>query len=308
MTNAPAISVVICSHNPRRDYLDRVLGALRAQTLPFNQWEILLVDNASAESVKDRCDLSWHPRARVVREEKVGKIHALLTAIRQTESPLIAIVDDDNIVASDYLAVGMRLGTTHPHLGAWGGSCLPEFEIQPPGFLQKYLNRLAVSTVTRARWSNSYVDFDAIPPGAGMILRREIAERYRGLVENDPVRTALGPTGKHLTRCDDTDLAWTAIDAGLGLGRFPELQLTHLIPRRRVEPDYMLELIEGDAASRVVLDRIRGLDTVSSSARGVHPLRALWLRYRLPKFDYEAWEAARRGVRLGIEMLRKLGL
>jgi len=61
------ISVVICSHNPRVDYLARMLGALQAQTLPSSDWELLFVDNASSSRLEDICDLSWHPNARYIR-------------------------------------------------------------------------------------------------------------------------------------------------------------------------------------------------------------------------------------------------
>jgi cellulose synthase/poly-beta-1,6-N-acetylglucosamine synthase-like glycosyltransferase len=47
-----AVSVVIPTHNPRMDYLARVLEALRAQTLPREQWEIIVVDNGSRVSLK----------------------------------------------------------------------------------------------------------------------------------------------------------------------------------------------------------------------------------------------------------------
>src|SRR5712671_4531106 len=41
------ISVVLCTYNPREDYLRRVVDGLRAQTLPQGQWEFIVVDNAS---------------------------------------------------------------------------------------------------------------------------------------------------------------------------------------------------------------------------------------------------------------------
>jgi glycosyltransferase involved in cell wall biosynthesis len=41
------LTVLLCSHNPRRDYLQRTLNSLRAQTPPEEEWELLLVDNAS---------------------------------------------------------------------------------------------------------------------------------------------------------------------------------------------------------------------------------------------------------------------
>jgi hypothetical protein len=45
----PKISVAICTHNPRRSYLQQTLDGLRAQTLPTTEWELMLIDNRSDE-------------------------------------------------------------------------------------------------------------------------------------------------------------------------------------------------------------------------------------------------------------------
>jgi len=62
------ISVIICTHNPRPDYFSRVLAALRQQTLPLSEWELLVIDNQSAEPIAGRLNLTWHPAAQVIRE------------------------------------------------------------------------------------------------------------------------------------------------------------------------------------------------------------------------------------------------
>ncbi len=72
----PDVSVILCTHNPRADYLDRVLVGLRRQTLSFQHWELLLIDNASKESVADRFDIGWHPNGRHVREDELGLTEA----------------------------------------------------------------------------------------------------------------------------------------------------------------------------------------------------------------------------------------
>lgn len=33
------LSVIICTHNPKAEYLQRVLDGLAAQTLPMSQWD-----------------------------------------------------------------------------------------------------------------------------------------------------------------------------------------------------------------------------------------------------------------------------
>ena len=67
-----SVSVILCTHNPRPDYLDRVLASLRGQTLPAEQWEFLLVDNASKQPLAETWDISWHSCGRHVREEELG--------------------------------------------------------------------------------------------------------------------------------------------------------------------------------------------------------------------------------------------
>ena len=47
------LSVIICTFNPRVDYLERALAALRAQTVPANRWELIAVDNNSSAPSAD---------------------------------------------------------------------------------------------------------------------------------------------------------------------------------------------------------------------------------------------------------------
>src|SRR5580692_10629321 len=112
------VSVIICSHNPREDYLRRVLDALKAQTLPAKDWELLLVDNASKEPLAGRFDLSWHPNARHVREEKTGLTHARLHGIAEAKGNLLVFVDDDNVLRADYLEASLKIAADYPKLGA----------------------------------------------------------------------------------------------------------------------------------------------------------------------------------------------
>src|SRR5437867_11640557 len=95
------VSVIICTHNPRPDYLRRVLDALKAQTLPMEQWELLLIDNASSEGLVDVWDLSWHPSAHHIRENELGKTPSVLRGIKESAGELLVLVDDDNVLAPD---------------------------------------------------------------------------------------------------------------------------------------------------------------------------------------------------------------
>src|SRR5262245_7670464 len=82
------VSVVICTHNPRSDYLQRCLVALDRQTLSKDFWELIIVDNASTPEMAPPKALAWHPRARFVSEPKLGLTPARLCGIRAAQGEL----------------------------------------------------------------------------------------------------------------------------------------------------------------------------------------------------------------------------
>ena len=109
------LSVIICCHNPRRDYLERVLEALKAQTLSTDNWELLVVDNASESLVSASHNISWHPNARHVREENLGLTRARLRGIAESSADLLIFVDDDNVPGyRTTMATAVRLFQNHP--------------------------------------------------------------------------------------------------------------------------------------------------------------------------------------------------
>ncbi len=250
------ISAIICTHNPRADYLPRVLDALRAQTLPLTDWELLLVDNASKEPLAGRIDLAWHPHARHLREEKTGLTHARLCGIAAASGELLVFVDDDNVLRADYLAACQKISANFPGLGAWSGSCLPEFEMEPAAELRPWLAGLVIEKITLPVWAKLRTSSAATPMGAGMVVRQSQARHYRELALKDPLRQSLDRSGQALGGGGDTDMALCGFDLGLGAGRFPELELTHLIPARRVTLEYLEGIHAGFGYGGVVMNAI----------------------------------------------------
>src|ERR1039458_3938551 len=139
----PQISVIICTHNLNQDYLRRTLGGLKRQTLVNSRWELLLIDNASARPLSSEVDLTWHSNARHIREEELGLTPARLRGIRESSGELLVFVDDDNVLADNYLEVAIDVAAKHPHIGAFGGSVRGEFETPPPEWIGPYLSGLA---------------------------------------------------------------------------------------------------------------------------------------------------------------------
>jgi glycosyltransferase involved in cell wall biosynthesis len=248
------LSVIICSHNPRPDYLDRVIAALRRQTLPAGQWEFLLVDNASQTPLASRWDLSWHPRARHVSESELGLAVARRRGMRESSGDILVFVDDDNLLAPDYLARVECIDGEWPQLGVWGSGAIDaEFEQQPPPHLSKYLPLLALRKAESLQWSDAFpCRKEATPWGAGQCVRRSVADAYVEHCAKSFVQIT-GRRGSELTGAEDEEICFVACTRGLGVGTFPELALTHLIPARRVRDEYIVGLIEGTKTSELLL-------------------------------------------------------
>jgi glycosyltransferase involved in cell wall biosynthesis len=252
------ISIIICTHNPRRDYLDKVLGALQAQTLPFKDWEVLLVDNASSQLLSSGIDISWHPNALHIREEQLGLTPARLRGIRESQAELLIFVDDDNVLDSDYLEETLRISKEFSFLGAWGGEIRGEFEVSPPDWAKPYLPYLALREFKRDKWSNLLHQHETTPCGAGLCVRKSVANQYLELTYNDQKRLGLDRKGKLIISGGDSDLAFTACDMGLGTGQFTALKLTHLIPANRLDESYLLKLSESMTYSNTIVQAVRG--------------------------------------------------
>jgi glycosyltransferase involved in cell wall biosynthesis len=279
--SVPGISVIVCTHNPRTEYLSRVIGALAAQTLPREQWELVLVDNASEQP------LAAPENGRVTREATLGLTHARLRGIAETTGEVIVFVDDDNVLAPDYLAHAATIGREWPQLGTWGGQAFPEWHEAPQEWTRRFWNWIGIREFRGDLWSNIPNDTRTAPFGAGMCVRRKVAEAYAHSLATDPVRRALGRTGTRLTGSEDSDLAFTACDLGLGNGIFERLTLTHLMPARRTEEDYLLQLIESQTFSHTMLLHRRGHTAVgpSRAQKLLHAWQSLFVDDRDRRFD-----------------------
>jgi len=269
------VGVVICTHNARPDYFSRCLTALRAQTLSSEQWDLLIVDNLSDLPVASAIDLSWHPSARVVDELKLGLTLARLRGIRESRGDLLVFVDDDNVLAPDYLQRAVANANEYPFLGAWSGQCLPEFDVAPPEWTRRYWGALCIRQFDRDTWSNLPLLPDTMPCGAGLCVRREVALHYLGLYDRGVRSVILDRVGSSLVSGGDNDLAACACDLNLGVGLFCGLKLVHLMPPQRLTEDYLCRLVEGIEFSGTILSAERG---VLPPARGLIGKMTDWLR------------------------------
>ena len=287
------ITVIIPTYNPKPGILQRTLDALKDQTLPMKEWELMLIDNASSDSLSKKL-ISWHPNGRVVREDTLGLTHARLRAIKEAKGDLLVWVDDDNILVPKYLESARDHFKMFDKLGAAGGPSIAEYLEETPPWYEPNLAPIGCrdlgKEITIASWDNEYPRCS--PIGAGMVTRTEAIKKWAEVITGDPVRLALGRTGEQLTSGEDNDINLVILREGWNVGYFPSLRLTHLIPGGRLTLDYQKKI------SRVAFrDFIRVLN--------IHGLRpwpkiAKWtVRPRIIKawFTHKAWKGKNNAIR-----------
>lgn len=261
--------------------------------MPASDWELLLVDNASSPPIA-AADVA---PARVIVEPQLGLTHARRRGLREARGEVLVLVDDDNVLAADYLEQVVALFAAHPRVGAIGGRSLPEFETEPPAWVREFDNLLACRDLGAAPLLSHglrpagapHNQYPACAPiGAGMALRRAAAEAWL-----EQAGSAITDRqGDRLTSGGDNDIVLAAMRAGWEVGYFPQLTLTHLIPSARTTPEYLARLNEGIARSWVqVLHRH---DTCP------WPPIATWtvpLRQAKAWFTYRAWAGPAERIR-----------
>lgn len=243
------ITVVIVTHNPRPDLLRRTLAALWVQTFPIPDWELVVVDNASVSALTaDVLDAS-PVAARLVREERLGIAFARFAGIDAARNEITVFVDDDNLLAPNYLASASAFLKAHPEVGALGGLIEPEFESMAPAWVLAHVDLLAVRDLGRqtiiSDWNQGKRrEFPWCSPyGAGLVSRTDCLRRYREYAESgNPI--SIGRVGlKKLAGSEDAEMILKGVlAAGLQVAYVPTLRVQHVIPAHRLKFAYLRRL------------------------------------------------------------------
>lgn len=255
------LSVIVCTYNPKEEVFSRSLQSIEAANRYYGVNEIIIVDNNSSNPVKDNSYvasfLSNNPNAKVVKEEKQGLTPARIKGIKESVSDTIVFVDDDNFLHENFFEKGMQVAEKKSYIGAWSGQVLLKFEKTPEEWTRKYWGLLVHREFENDQWSNFPHLPETMPCGAGLFLRRTVAEHYLHLHDSGERNIQLDRSGNSLFSGGDNDLAACACDVGLGVGLFHEIKLDHFITKDRTTKSYLLKLAEGISASAIVFKSFR---------------------------------------------------
>jgi glycosyltransferase involved in cell wall biosynthesis len=291
-----ALTVIIPTHNPRPDLLGEVLDCLKAQSLSLDQWELIIIDNASHVPV-DPSLLQWHPGSRLVVESRLGLTFARLRGILEAKSDLLVWVDDDNLLDPGYLENALNAFQRHPQLGAAGGPSVPRYQQPPPPWFSEGLVPLGCryhgEHSILMRWDPAIPSYPhAAPIGAGLVIRKQPMQHWAQSIAEDPVRQNLGRRGSSLRSGEDNDINLCLLRGGWQLAYLPDLRLTHVIHSSRLRFKYQMRLAYASFRDFVLVLDFYGIRLWPAIPRWTVLLRAF-----MGLFRYQVWRGAAHQIR-----------
>jgi glycosyltransferase involved in cell wall biosynthesis len=241
-----SLDVVVCTYN-NAPLLDSTLEALARQRVSDGvDWRILVVNNNSTdatEAVVERRARTAPVPLRIVREPEQGLTPARLRGVRETEGDWIAFVDDDCLLAEDWIERAAEFARAHPDCGGFGGEVVLDWEEPPRDF------------VTRYGWAFAEQRHGAEPKrldclaGAGFVIRRSALDETGWAARH----FLADRVGEKLISGGDVELA-LRVGARYPLWYNPALRLRHRIPARRATLRYLTDVTYGLGSSKLFGD------------------------------------------------------
>ncbi len=270
------VSAVVCCHNSGAVVAEAV-GALSAQHVPpACGYELVLVDNNCSDDTVARARSSWGDTPypfRVVREPEPGLVHARRAGLAAAAHEIVLWVDDDNVLAPDWVEKLVTIFAEQPRTAGVGGLNEPLIEGTKPIWFDEFAGMYA---------ARPQGDEPGVVPGrkalvgAGLAMRRSVLE---AVFREGPPLSLVGRRGDVPLRGEDSEICLRAKLLGWELRYEPSLKLQHRIAAARLNWDYVLSARRGGGRADTVLlllgELVEGQRPLSFEMRSV-ALREWW--------------------------------
>ena len=232
------LSIVIATYN-RSAMLMQTLQSVIEQTLPREEWECVVVNNNSTDSTAADFEAfaARYPdyNLRMVLETNQGLSYARNRGIRESEGEHIAIVDDDERIAPEFVASYVALFDDVPDAVAAGGPIVAEYPTGRPRWMSAFTERPIANTMYFGEEVREFPR-GRVPGGGNMALRRSAVRRY-GVFD-----TSLGYVGESLVGGEESDLFERLQIAEAKYYYVPKAVMYHIIPKEKLTTEYLRRL------------------------------------------------------------------
>jgi glycosyltransferase involved in cell wall biosynthesis len=287
-------SVILCTYR-RPVLLQRAIASLLHQSLPHDEFEIIVVDNHSGDETPDVvAALARESAARIVliEERRQGLCHARNTGIERAAGEVVALMDDDAEASPGWLAALLAVLDREPEVCAVGGRISGIWEAPRPEWLpadmDPWLSLLDRGDVERD------LDVNEFHYGCNLALRAAVFARFGAF------RPELGRRGDVQLDSEELELQRRMHRAGARIRYVPWAEVGHRVPRERLVPGYFTRRAIGAGRSEALR---RTLEDGRIPLRGA-ARRLLTLPLKIPAL----WGSVARGrLRRRVLLAREWG-
>ncbi len=237
----PAISIVICTYN-RAEYIREAMVSLYTQSLPKDQFEVIIVDNNSTDSTGEICSnyIKEHHDANFIylKEKIQGASFARNSGASKAIAPLLCFMDDDAVANYNYLENIIHFFDAYNDAGGLGGRIIPRYIPAEP----KWMSHFVSSLVGNFDYSDQIVAFSSnkYPLESNMIIRKVDFDTVNGF------NTALPGVQGTLRIGGEGKEFFLKLKA---LGRIiyydPSVIVEHIVETKKLTPEYMYRVASG---------------------------------------------------------------
>lgn len=232
------LSVIFCTYN-REKYLYNALKSIAKQDFPYQDYEIVMVNNNSTDSTEKICGKFQedYPQTdfRYFLETNQGLSYARNRGVKESKGDILVFVDDDATVFDFYLSFIKIFFEAHSEVSACGGPIVPVYEVEKPKWLSHYTEQLIGGALYEGDKVKPFRN-GKYPGGGNSAFRKEVFEKY-GLFNVD-----LGRKGTGLIGAEEKDLYDRLTRGGEVFYYLPQMGIHHYIPEKKLTESHFKEL------------------------------------------------------------------
>ncbi|MBR5864657.1 MAG: glycosyltransferase family 2 protein [Alistipes sp.] len=240
------LSLVIATYN-RAEQLMVTLGSVAMQNAEAESWECIVVDNNSSDNTRERVEAfkSEHNslNIRYIFEQNQGLSYARNAGIVASRGDIVAFIDDDERIVSDFVSAYIDLFDQHPDAMAAGGEIIAEYPTGRPRWMSRYTERPIANPMSFGDRVKLFPSC-RIPGGGNMAMRRRVFDSI-GMFN-----TSLGRTGKRLLGGEESDLFERIVKHEYRVYYAPRAVMYHIIPKEKLSRDYFVRLATNTGISQ----------------------------------------------------------
>jgi len=249
--STPKIALCICTYE-RYDELPKAIASAAAQTLPAEDYEIIVIDNSPNhdKAMAFRDSSGGAANLTYVIEETAGLSNARNVAARLAVAPIIAYLDDDAVASPHWAEEILKaFDTFGPRTSIVGGRIDPIWAAPRPRWLHDSL----IASLSLIDWGGDSARLAAPHEwfaGANISFRVEAIRSYGGF----SAHLGRKGSGASLLSNEEAELVDKIRAAGELVVYAPKARVGHLVEEKRLERSWFRRRMAWQAVSDFTMD------------------------------------------------------